>query len=410
LLAEGGVYLAPGRANWQIGQLRLTASRLCFVQPRGVLFDLPLAWLLSAAVERKLYVVVRKPCMAVTFQDPRLRSPSTAWFLTPLLGQWLAHLNDLLGLLGLAPPSPSEPEASATGRPPSAPARPASRPFSGAPGGGLQLGSLRPTPSEPEASATGRPPSAPVRSAPRPFSGAPGGGLQLGSLRPPGGHPANTPLPAPTTVARPAAEGRVLRPPSSAVHTGSLPPLSTRDLARLGKQLDGASRAVLEHLAAASYATIRDLAAVVEPVIAGASDMDVLFCIRQNINPTAQALLGRPVLFFVEAQADQVTGEQVSFSWWLAGRRGRAPQWVECEAEVFDEGEQILVVVELAGSSGRGVDCAVEEERLTVCAVEAERRWRSLVALPAAVDPQPVARRFNNGVLSIYLRKQAKGS
>ena len=92
LLSEQGVYLAPGRSSWQIGQLCLLPNRLVFEQPRAVLFDMPLDWLIDVQVERKHYVVVRKPVMAVTFHDPRLRAPSTAWFLTPMLGQWLARL------------------------------------------------------------------------------------------------------------------------------------------------------------------------------------------------------------------------------------------------------------------------------------------------------------------------------
>ena len=92
LLSEQGAYLAPGRSSWQIGQLCLLPDRLVFEQPRGVLFDIPLDWLIDVQVERKHYVVVRKPVMAVTFHDPACREPSTAWFLTPMLGQWLARL------------------------------------------------------------------------------------------------------------------------------------------------------------------------------------------------------------------------------------------------------------------------------------------------------------------------------
>lgn len=377
LLAEQGVYLGPGRSSWQIGQLNLTAARLRFVQPRGVLFDMPLDWLLGVTVERKHYVVVRKPAMAVTFQDPRLRDPSTAWFLTPLLGPWLAQLNALLGLP--APPDdtflPAEPGASATG--PGA-LRPVAHASGSETGSGLQIGSLRPV------------------------AYAPGSdGVREVSGR---------------GAARPAADGRVLRPPQQTPHTGAQPPLSPHELARLMKQLDPASRTIVEHLSANSHATIRELASVIEgaagPATSAAagtgSDMEVLFCIRRNINPTARALLGRPVLFFVESQMDQVTGEQVSYAWWLAGSRGRTPQWRELEAEVFDEGAQILVVVELPGAGGGAIDCDLEGEQLTVRAADADRRWRSTVALPAAVDPQPAAQQVNNGILSIHLRKQIK--
>jgi hypothetical protein len=357
LLAEQGVYLGPGRSSWQIGQLNLTADRLCFVQPRGVLFEMPLERLLAVAVERKHYVVVRKPALAVTFRDPRLRNPCTAWFLTPQLGQWLAHLSALPGVA--APCAGSTVELGRSGQ-------------AGGAGAGGQGGSS----------------------------------LQIGSLRPAASSAARTVGGAPSSTAapRPAADGRVLRPPGGTPHSGAQPPLTPRDLERLSRQLDPVSRLILEHLAANSHATIRELA----DMLGAANDMEVLFCIRQDINPAAHALLGRPVLAFVESQQDEMTGEQVGYAWWLVGSRGRSPHWREIEAEVFDEGERILVVVELAGASADAIDCELEAERLTVRAVGEQRLWRSNVSLPAAVEPQSLTQQFTNGVLSIHLRKQTK--
>lgn len=77
--------------------------------------------------------------------------------------------------------------------------------------------------------------------------------------------------------------------PQRQAHTrAAIHPSTPKALARLGKQLDPAGRAILAHLAENSHASIRQLA----DLIGAPSDMDVLFTIRQNINPTAQALLG----------------------------------------------------------------------------------------------------------------------
>jgi hypothetical protein len=213
--------------------------------------------------------------------------------------------------------------------------------------------------------------------------------LQLGSLKAP-------------ERRKPATEGRVLRPPQAHTHTGSQPPVTARALEKLARQLDPSSRAVLACLAERSHAPIRELSAA----IGAPSDMAVLFCIRQNINPTAQALLGRPVLFFVEGQLDQVTGEMVAYEWWLAGRRGRVPQARAAEYEVHDEGERLAVILDMVGVDPQTVTCRLEGAALAVAA-EGPRGsaqvWQTDVPLPRRAAG-PLTWRVNNGILSIEIQ------
>jgi HSP20 family molecular chaperone IbpA len=360
LLSEGGVYLAPGRSSWQIGQLCLLPGRLVFEQPRGVLFDMPLDWLVDVRVERKHYVVVRKPVMAVTFHDPRLRKPSTAWFLTPMLGQWLARLAQGDGSERSGELADESKDVSRT-----------------------QARWHADYDDPPEVSTHRR--DVPARR----HTG--NSGLQIGSLRG-------------ADRLAPAVEGRVLRPPQASVHTSSRPAVTSKTLARLAKQLDPAGRAILSYLAENGHATIRELA----DLIGANSDMDVLYAIRQGINPTAQELLGRPVLFFVESQADQVTGEMVSYAWWLAGSKGRAPASHAVEAEVYDEGEFIAVVLDLCGAEERSICCRAEGGHLIVTAEGDGRRWCSEVELPAPVNPTPAVQQYRNGIVSIQLAKMGR--
>lgn len=359
LLTEQGVYLAPGRSSWQIGQLCLLPDRLVFEQPRGVLFDMPLDWLIDVQLERKHYVVVRKPVMAVTFHDPRLRAPSTAWFLTPMLGQWLARLTQRSGSEWV------EELAEAS----KAAGRIQARHYAEY-DDGSQMNMQE-------------------RGAPPPRTGS--SGLQIGSLR-----GADRPAPA--------VEGRVLRPAQANAHTGSRPPVTAKMLARLAQQLDPAGRAILAYLAENTRASIRELA----DLVGANSDMDVLYAIRQGINPTAQALLGRPVLVFMESQLDQVTGEMVSYAWWLAGSKGRSPAAHAVEAEVYDEGEIIAVVLDLCGAEEKSIRCRAEDRRLIVTAEGAGRKWSSEVQLPAPVDARTAAQQYRNGILSIQLSKMGR--
>jgi hypothetical protein len=177
--------------------------------------------------------------------------------------------------------------------------------------------------------------------------------------------------------------------------------LSPQALARLAAQLDPTSRAILAHLAEVSHANIRDLAEV-----SGApGDMAVLFSIRHNINPTAKALLGRPVLFFVESQLDQVTGEMVPFAWWLAGRRGRIPIPHPALYEVHDEGATITVLLELEGVLPDSIRCTAGSRRLSVMAQSPAQHWCTDIDLPAPVAATVQGQRLNNGILSIALAK-----
>ena len=315
LLAEQGVYLAPGQAIWQFGQLQLSADRLRFAQPRGVIFEAPLAWLLGIGLTRKRYIVVHKPALAVTYRNPAQPAAATVHFLTPRLGPWLAHLTPLVG--GMTPALP--------------------------------------------------PPGVDDR--------------EKGS----------------------SSGVRVLHPPPA--HTGALPALTPQELGRVAALLDDDSRAILAYLADNSHAPLRALA----EQIAAPTDMHVLFCIQQAINPAAQAVLGRPILFFAAAQFDQIIGDQVTFEWWLAGRRGRTPPVYDVVAEVYDEDAAFLVVVDLTGADADAIDCTVSGAWLTVSAVEPVRTRRSVVELPAPVAAAPLRPNFTNGILSIRLEKTREG-
>ena len=91
-LAERGVYQPHGRSAWQVGELRLAGDRLRFVEPRGIVFDIAPSWIVALAVERKHFILVHKPVMAISYHDPGRPAPEKACFITPSLGQWLVRL------------------------------------------------------------------------------------------------------------------------------------------------------------------------------------------------------------------------------------------------------------------------------------------------------------------------------
>jgi len=339
LLTGQGVYQPEGRPVWQIGELRLTSKQLLFLQPRGIIFNTPLALITGVSAEHKRFTVVRKMAMAISYRDPRRKDLAKAWFITLSLGRWLAQLRQMV------------------------------------------LGSE----SGPGVEEHGRPGDQEIRRS--------GEGLTLSPL-----HPVSPSPPHPLTPA-------------------PLPPITHAQMERLAMELDPLSRELLWHLWLNKHATIGELA----ELIAAPTHMDILFRIRQGINPVAEEVLGWSILVFEESRFDQETGEAVSFSWWLAGEVAPATAWREPEVEVFNEAQEINVVVELPGVEEQTIRVSARREKVVVWVEDADPSTRSPsamlrasrtgvncrveVPLPAPVDGERVVTHFNNGILIVNLQK-----
>ncbi len=203
-----------------------------------------------------------------------------------------------------------------------------------------------------------------------------GTGLTLSPL-----HPVSPSPPHPLTAAPP--------PPST----------SAQDLERLAVELDPGSREILWYLWLNRHATINELA----ELVAAPTHMDVLFRIRQGINPVAEEVLGRPILAFEESRFDRETGEMVPFSWWLAGRAAPATEGREPGIEVFNEADEINVIVELPGVEEEAIRVSAQREKVVVWVDGVG--YHEEIPLPAPVDADRVVTRFKNGILIVNLKK-----
>ena len=192
------------------------------------------------------------------------------------------------------------------------------------------------------------------------------------------------------------------QPPSTSAPT---PPITQAQMERLATALDLRSREILWHLWLKRHATINELA----ELIAAPTHMDVLFRIRQSINPVAEEMLGRPILIFEESRFDRETGEVVSFSWWLNGGAALATEGREARIEVFNETHEINVIVELPGVEEEAIRVRVQREKAAVWLEGAEARYLEEVPLPAPVDVNRVVTRFKNGILIVNLKKISDG-
>jgi HSP20 family molecular chaperone IbpA len=168
------------------------------------------------------------------------------------------------------------------------------------------------------------------------------------------------------------------------------------------QELDPQSREIVAYLWVNRHATIDELA----ELIAAPSHMDVLLKIRGVINPTAEGITGSPLLAFQRSRVDPLTSEKVPFSWWViaparAAERARTGLLVD----VFDEGNRIDVVAELAGVREEDLVLTVARDTLTLHAEGPEGKYHEEIVLPAEVRVDTLTRTYTNNVLAISLEK-----
>ena len=181
----------------------------------------------------------------------------------------------------------------------------------------------------------------------------------------------------------------------------SAPPIGQQELERLAGALDPASQEILCHLSLNRHATINDLAAL----IGAPTHMDVLFRIRQGINPVAEEVLGRPILVFEASKFDRETGEMIPFNWWLAGRVTPVTSDQVPRIEVFNEEHEINVIAELPSVTEEAIRVNVQREEVTVRVEDISTSYHEEIPLPAPVDAGRVVTHFTNGILIVNLQK-----
>jgi HSP20 family protein len=77
--------------------------------------------------------------------------------------------------------------------------------------------------------------------------------------------------------------------------------------------------------------------------------------------------------------------------------------------DVFDEGEEILVVIELPGVAQGDIEVELAGDIISLSAQGPRHRYESETLLPAPVDPGSVQESYQNGYLQLRYRKAATG-
>jgi len=96
-------------------------------------------------------------------------------------------------------------------------------------------------------------------------------------------------------------------------------------------ELDPKSRAIVKYFIPRRHASLHELASA-----AGLRNhMEALRCVREIINPLARRLAGKELLTLKRVATDPLTGETVTYHWWLEMAPGSLVEVCESDREVL---------------------------------------------------------------------------
>jgi len=167
-------------------------------------------------------------------------------------------------------------------------------------------------------------------------------------------------------------------------------------LNKIVTELDADSKEILWFLYENRHARIDTLSKLIE----APTHMDILLKIREIINPTAEKIIGYPILLFESSKVDRETGEKVSFSWWLAGQSHKERE--EPLLDIFDEDADLIVYLELLAIKEDKLRLKVANNKLII---DADKDYHKEISLPAVVNTNSFTKRYKNNILEVRLKK-----
>ncbi len=370
ILYQQGAYLS--RRSWKLGHLYLTNKRLLFGQVKRLVLNAPLENITAVGFHKRPFILATKTCMLLSYQDGASDRPREAVIITAHLHSWCERIAELLSEKGM--------ELKVQGVLTEGDVVQARQDH-------LQE-ILTEIKAEEEAMAIGVKSKEEIAQARinRILAGGPRHQVRHIKRR--------------SDVAQ-ARRDRVKE--ILAEGHGDFPErIEEEHVAKVAQALDPASAQIVWYLWENRHAKIEEL----RRVLGESSHMKVLVRIKETINPAAHKILGRPILVFERARIDQTSGERILYSWWLSGDAERRPIEGERLVDIFDEGDHILVIVELVGFEEKGIWLAVEDETLVV---EAEAPGRSVheeIPLPLRVDGQRLKASYRNNMLQVRFEKE----
>ena len=185
------------------------------------------------------------------------------------------------------------------------------------------------------------------------------------------------------------------------IHQLSLLKIDHKVIEKMVSQLDSDGRDMLWYLWENRHAKINQLAELID----APNHMHVLLIIKETINPVGEKVVGCPILSFERSKLDPETGEKVLFSWWLVGHQDRCVPSEERLLDIFDEGSQIRVIMEVRGVEIGDLKLDFDKDRVTVRCHKIGKSLREKLDLPHEVSPEDYDMHIRNNLLEIKLNK-----
>lgn len=180
--------------------------------------------------------------------------------------------------------------------------------------------------------------------------------------------------------------------------------IGNKEIDRLLQELDTGSRKMLLYMMKHMHARLDELM----EVSGESSHMNTLVRIRNVINPKAIEILKRPVLLFEKSRVDRENGENVFFSWWLTKEDERILQKEENElfADVFDEKDEVLIVLDLKGAREESLKIDVEQNSVRLFFRDFyDREHMQQIPLSRQVGRTKFSKQVQNQILTIMIPK-----
>jgi len=444
ILYQQGGYLS--RRSWKLGHLYLTNERLLFRQVKRPILDVPLENITAVGFQKRPFILATKTCMLLSYQDGASGRPREAVIITAQLGSWSEKIAELLSQKGMELEVQgvlTEGEVAQARRDrvreildqihagqrriPTRAHRERAQPLEGTekrkhvaqPQNHVQLGELLAELEAEEGSEArrGRTKKGNLGQARRDRAQ---GKIPLGERE--------GVIKARVDRARDRALASIHGEATMRDFEGATPwwvndiaqrrrdrvkeilaeahgdfpgRIEEEHVVKVAQALDPASGEIIWYLWENRHAKIEEL----RQLSGESSHMNVLTRIEEVINPTARKMLGRRLVVFERLRIDHVTGESVLYSWWLSKEAERRPAEVGRAIDIFDEGDHVIVIMELAGVREEDIQLKVERDKLIVEGDTSDQRGCEEITLPSVVDAEHFTTRYHNNVLQVRFEK-----
>ena len=185
------------------------------------------------------------------------------------------------------------------------------------------------------------------------------------------------------------------------IYERTLLEINEDEIKQVLEQIDPESQEILFYLWEKGHANIDELSSLYE----APNHMDILFKIREVINPTAERLLGYSLLTFERSKKDEATGKIITYSWWIIGKRQPKEEIKEPIVDIFNEGHYLSIIMELMDVREEEIKVEVIKDKLSIFSNRKSKLYNHQIPLPFEVKAEGLTKRYNNNLLEIKVRK-----